>query len=56
MIKIYKVNTFEKFEYLLNTLHERGAKWSNGNPLNNKAQIHSTWGGLWRWCCYLQKG
>nr|DAU66300.1 MAG TPA: nucelotide kinase [Caudoviricetes sp.] len=44
MIKIYKVNTFEKFEYLLNTLHERGAKWSNGNPLNNKAQIHSTWG------------
>ena len=45
MIKIYKVNTFEKFEYLLNTLHERGAKWSNGHPLNNKAQIHSTWGG-----------
>lgn len=44
MIKIYKVNTFEKFEYLLNTLHERGAKWSNGNPLNNKAEIHSTWG------------
>ena len=44
MIKIYKVNTFEKFEYLLNTLHERGAKWSNGHPLNNKAQIHSTWG------------
>lgn len=27
MIKIYKVNTFEKLEYLLNTLHERGAKW-----------------------------
>lgn len=26
MIKIYKVNTFEKFEYLLNTLHERGAR------------------------------
>lgn len=44
MNKVYKVNTFEKLEYLLNTLHERGAKWSNGNPLNNKAQIHSTWG------------
>lgn len=44
MIKIYKVNTFEKFEYLLNTLHERGAEWSNGEPLYSKKQIHSIWG------------
>lgn len=44
MNKVYKVNTFEKLEYLLKTLHDRGAKWSNGHPLNNKAQIHSTWG------------
>lgn len=38
MIKIYKVDTFEKLEYLLNTLHERGAKWCDGESLDNKKQ------------------
>lgn len=41
MIKIYKVDSFEKLEYLLNTLHERGAKWNNGDPLDSKGQIYS---------------
>ena len=46
MIKIYKVNTFEKFEYILNTLHERGAKWCDGESLDNKKAIHNIW-GVW---------
>lgn len=46
MIKIYKVNTFEKLEYLLNTLHERGAKWCDGESLDNKKAIHNIW-GVW---------
>lgn len=43
MIKIYKVNTFEKFEYLLKTLHERGAKWGNGDSLDNEAMAKRYW-------------
>ena len=43
MIKIYKVNTFEKFQYLLNTLHERGAKWVSGDPLDNEALADRYW-------------
>ena len=43
MIKIYKVNTFEKFWYLLNTLHERGAKWASGDPLDNEALADRYW-------------
>lgn len=46
MIKIYKVNSFEKLEYLLNTLHERGAKWCDGESLDNKKAIHNIW-GVW---------
>lgn len=44
MIKIYKVNTFEKFEYLLNKLHERGAKWVDGKCLDDKEG-----GKTWIW-------
>lgn len=44
MIKIYKVNTFEKFEYLLSTLHERGAKWVDGKSLDDKEG-----GKTWIW-------
>ena len=43
MIKIYKVNTFEKFEYLLKTLHERGAKWASGHSLDNEAMAKMFW-------------
>ena len=43
MIKIYKVDSFEKLEYLLNTLHERGAKWGNGESLDNEAMAKSYW-------------
>lgn len=43
MIKIYKVDSFEKLEYLLNTLHERGAKWCDGESLDNKKAIHNIW-------------
>lgn len=43
MIKIYKVNTFEKFEYLLKTLHERGAKWASGHSLDNEAMVKRYW-------------
>lgn len=43
MIKIYKVNTFEKFEYLLKTLHERGAKWMNGDALDNEFLAKILW-------------
>ena len=46
MIKIYKVDSFEKLEYLLNTLHERGAKWCDGESLDNKKAIHNIW-GVW---------
>ena len=46
MIKIYKVDTFEKLEYLLNTLHGRGAKWCDGESLDNKKAIHNIW-GVW---------
>lgn len=42
-IKIYKVDSFEKLEYLLNTLHERGAKWGNGESLDNEAMAKSYW-------------
>lgn len=43
MIKIYKVNTFEKFEYLLKTLHERGAKWMNEDALDNEVLAKLLW-------------
>lgn len=43
MIKIYKVDTFEKLEYLLNTLHERGAKWSSGDELDDKEKMTRIW-------------
>jgi len=43
MIKIYKVNTFEKFEYLLNTLHERGVKWMSGDTLGNEVLAKIFW-------------
>ena len=43
MIKIYKVNTFDKLEYLLNTLHERGAKCGNGDSLDNEAMAKRYW-------------
>ena len=43
MIKIYKVNSFEKLEYLLNTLHERGVKWANEKSLDNEAMAKSYW-------------
>lgn len=43
MIKIYKVNTFEKFEYLLKTLHERGAKWDSGHSLDNEDMVKRYW-------------
>lgn len=44
MIKIYKVNTFEKFWYLLNTLHERGAEWGSGDRLDDEAMAKIHWG------------
>ncbi len=43
MNKIYKVNTFEKLEYLLNTLHERGAKWTDGCSLDDKDMMVRAW-------------
>ena len=43
MIKIYKVNTFEKLEYLLNTLHERGVEWASGDSLDNEAMVKRYW-------------
>lgn len=43
MIKIYKVNTFEKLKYLLSTLHERGAKWANGDLLDDEAMANIHW-------------
>lgn len=43
MIKIYKVNTFEKFWYLLNTLHERGAEWASGDRLDDEAMANMHW-------------
>lgn len=43
MIKIYKVNTFEKLKYLLSTLHERGAKWANGGLLDDEAMANMHW-------------
>lgn len=43
MIKIYKVNTFEKFEYLLKKLHKRGAKWGSGDALDNEAMAKMLW-------------
>ena len=44
MIKIYKVNTFEKLEYLLNTLHERGVEWASGYRLDDEAMAKIHWG------------
>ncbi len=43
MIKIYKVNTFEKLEYLLNTLHEIGVEWASGDSLDNEAMAKRYW-------------
>lgn len=43
MIKIYKVDTFEKYKYLLCTLHERGAKWTSGDPLYNEVMAKKGW-------------
>ena len=43
MNKVYKVNTFEKLEYLLNTLHERGAKWADGCSLDDKDMMVQAW-------------
>ena len=43
MIKIYKVDSFEKFEHLLNALHEQGAKWGNGESLDNEVMAKSYW-------------
>ena len=43
MIKIYKVNTLEKLEYLLNKLHERGAKWLDGCSLDDKELMVRLW-------------
>ena len=45
MNKIYKVDSFEKLEYLLNTLHERGAKWLTGKALNSFGFIRCVWEG-----------
>lgn len=57
MIKIYKVDTFEKLEYLLNTLHERGAKWDSGEPLDSEFSANKYW-WLWRGVgvCVYKKG
>ena len=44
MIKIYKVDTFEKLEYLLNTLHERGVEWASGDRLDDEAMAKMYWG------------
>lgn len=43
MNKIYKVDSFEKLEYLLNTLHERGAKWASGDEVNDKEKMTRIW-------------
>lgn len=43
MIKIYKVDSFEKFEYLLNKLHERGAKWIDGCSLGDTEAANIIW-------------
>lgn len=43
MIKIYKVDSFEKFKYLLVALHERGAKWASGDPLYNEVMAKRCW-------------
>lgn len=43
MIKIYKVDTFEKFQYLLKKLHERGAKWSTGRALDSLIYMGYIW-------------
>lgn len=43
MIKIYKVDTFEKYKYLLCALHERGAKWASGDPLYNEVMAKKGW-------------
>lgn len=57
MIKIYKVDSFEKLEYLLNTLHERGAKWDSGEPLDSEFLANKYW-WLWRGVgvCVYKKG
>lgn len=57
MIKIYKVNSFEKLEYLLNTLHERGAEWDSGEPLDSEFLANKYW-WLWRGVgvCVYKKG
>lgn len=43
MIKIYKVDTFEKYKYLLGALHERGVKWASGDPLDNEVVAKKGW-------------
>lgn len=57
MIKIYKIDTFEKLEYLLNTLHERGAEWDSGEPLDSEFLANKYW-WLWRGVgvCVYKKG
>ena len=57
MIKIYKVDTFEKFEHLLKKLHERGAKWGSGDALDSEFLANKYW-WLWRGVgvCVYKKG
>lgn len=43
MNKVYKVDSFEKLEYLLNSLHDRGAKWPNGDSLDDKEIMVRIW-------------
>lgn len=44
MIKIYKVNSLEKYEYLLGALHEKGAKWGSGDHLDDEDMAKMLWG------------
>lgn len=57
MIKIYKVNTYEKFQYLLKILHDRGAKWASGEPLDREFLSNKYW-YLWggNGVCIYKKG
>ena len=57
MIKIYKVNTLEKYKYLLGALHERGAKWSSEKPLDSEFLANKYW-QLWGsdGVCIYKKG
>lgn len=57
MIKIYKVDSLEKYEYLLNKLHERGAKWFSEIPLDSEFLANKYW-QLWGsdGVCIYKKG